>query len=88
MLLRCAGIISYNAPHTSKKWADVVLSFKDIVVVLEFKFSKTSSEVKDMKSLGAELLHDREYTMGYELKGRRIISVVLVADDECRKIIL
>ena len=87
MLLRGAGIISYSEPHTSKGRADVVLTFKDIVVVLEFKFAKTSSDVERLKVEGTSQLRDREYTKGYELEGRRIISAVLIADDERRKVI-
>ena len=87
MLLRGAGIISYSEPHTSKGRADVILIFKDIVVVLEFKFAKSSSDVARLKAEGVEQLQDREYTKGYELDGRRIISAVLVADDERRRVV-
>lgn len=88
MLLRGAGIISYSEPHTSKGRADVVLTFKDLIIVLEFKFAKTSAEVEIMKSIGAEQLQERGYAKGYYDNGRKVVSAVLVADDELRKVIL
>ena len=54
--------------------------------MLEFKFAKTSSEVEKIRAEGTAQLQDREYTKGYELEGRRIISAVLVADDELRHV--
>jgi hypothetical protein len=88
MLLRGAGIISYSEPHTSKGRADVVLTFKDLIVVLEFKFAKTSADVEDMKRIGAEQLQERGYTKGYDDNVRKVVSAVLVADDEQRKVFL
>ncbi len=82
MLLRGVGIITYAEIHIHKGCSDVLVLFKDLVVVLEFKFAKKSSEVNRLKAKGATQLQDREYTKGYELEGRRIISAVLVADDE------
>ena len=64
MLLRGAGIISYSEPHTSKGRADVVLKFQNLVVVLEFKFAKNSSEVEVKKREGWEQLQERGYTKG------------------------
>jgi hypothetical protein len=88
MLLRGAGIISYSEPHTSKGRADVVLTFKDLIVVLEFKFAKTSADVEDMKRIGAEQLQERGYTKGYDDNVRKVVSAVLVANDEQRKVFL
>ncbi|MBQ7193123.1 MAG: AAA family ATPase [Synergistaceae bacterium] len=88
MLLRGAGIISYSEPHTSKGRADVVINFQSIVVVLEFKFAKDSSEVEGKKLEGLEQLQDRGYADGYGAEGRKVVSAVFVADDEHRKVIL
>ena len=87
MLLRGAGIISYSEPHTSKGRADVVIQFKNLTVVLEFKLSKTSAGVEQMKRLGAQQIRERGYADGYSGDGREIITVVLVADAEKREVI-
>ena len=86
MLLRGVGIITYAEIHTHKGRSDVLILCKDLVVVLEFKFAAKSSDVEKMKAEGAAQLQDREYTKGYEVEGRRIISAVLVADDELRRV--
>ncbi len=87
MLLRGAGIISYSEPHTSKGRADVVIQFKNLTVVLEFKLSKTSAGVEQMKRLGAQQIRERGYADGYSGDGREIITAVLVADAEKREVI-
>lgn len=87
MLLRGVGIITYAEIHTHKGRSDLLILFKDLIIVLEFKFAKTSSDVERLKAEGTAQLRDREYTKGYELEGRRITSAVLVADDERRKVI-
>lgn len=86
MLLRGAGIISYSEPHTSKGRADVVIQFKNLTVVLEFKLSKTSAGVEQMKRLGAQQIKERGYADGYSGDGREIITAVLVADAEKREV--
>lgn len=87
MLLRGAGIISYSEPHTSKGRADVVLQFQNLVIVLEFKFAKDSSEIEVKKREGLEQLQERGYAKGYNAEGRKVISAVLVADDVNRQIV-
>ncbi len=73
MLLRGAGIIAYNEPHTSKGRADVVIHFendirnrKKLVIILEFKFAKKSSEVEKMKLKGEIQIRENEYGKNYE----------------------
>lgn len=68
--------------------SDVLILFEDLVVVLEFKYAGKSSEVGRLKAEGTVQLQDREYTKGYDADGRRIVSEVLVADDEQRQIVL
>ena len=60
----------------------MMLLFKNLIVMLEFKFAKKSSDVERLKAEDITQVQDREYTKGYELDGRRIISAVLVANDE------
>lgn len=86
MLLRGAGIIAYSEPHTSKGRADVVITFNNLVVVLEFKFAKNSADVEEMKRIGTEQILERGYAKGYDTEGRKITSAVFVADNENRKI--
>ncbi|MBR4195611.1 MAG: AAA family ATPase [Synergistaceae bacterium] len=85
MLLRGAGIISYSEPHTSKGRADVVIQFKNLTVVLEFKLSKTSAGVEEMKRVGAQQIVERGYAESYGGDGREIITAVLVTDAENRE---
>lgn len=86
MLLRGAGIVSYSEPHTSKGCADVVIQFKKLTVVLEFKISKTSAGVEEMKRIGAQQIQERGYAETYGGDGREIITAVLVADAEKREV--
>ena len=87
MLLRGAGIISYSEPHTSKGRADLVFQFQNLVIVLEFKFAKDSNEVEKKKSEGLEQLQDKSYAKNYSVDDRKVISAVLVANDENRVMI-
>ena len=64
------------------------MQFKDSVVVFDFKYAVKSSEVEAKKEEGVAQLQDREYTKGYDTEGRKVISAVLVADDEKRQVIL
>ena len=88
MLLRGAGIISYNEPHTSKGRADVVIQFENQTIVLEFKFAEKSSETKKKKQEGLSQMSGREYAAAYCAEGRKIIAAVLIADDETRSVTL
>ena len=88
MLLRGAGIISYGEPHTSKGRADVVIHFQNSVVVLEFKFAEHTTDVEEKKLEGLVQLQDRGYANGYDAEGRMVISAVLVADDEQRRVVV
>ncbi len=88
MLLRGAGIISYAEVHTFKGRADLVISFNNLLVVLEFKFASKTSEVDKMKAEGLNQIKDREYSKSYDTEGRKVVTAVLVADDQERKIIL
>ena len=88
MLLRGVGIITYAEIHTHMGRSDVLVQFKDSVVVFEFKYAAKSSEVEAKKAEGVAQLQGREYTKGYGADGHKVISAVLVADDEKRQVIL
>ena len=86
--MRGAGIISYSEPHTSKERADIVIQFNHLVVVLEFKFAAKTSDIERLKHKGTERLIERGYAEGYDGDGRKMISAVLVVDNENRKVII
>ena len=88
MLLRGAGITAYSEPHTSKGRADIVIQFKQQIVILEFKFAASTSEVERKKAEGRQQLQDREYAKTYDAEGRRVITAVIVADAETRQAVL
>lgn len=87
MLLRGAGIISYTEPHTSKGRADVIIQFNNLVAALEFKFAETSSQVQELKRIGAEQIIRHGYIDSYKWENRKVIYAVLVADSENRKVV-
>ena len=88
MLLRGAGFIPFAEVHTYKGRSDIVIQFDRRIVVLEFKFAKTSSEIEEKKSEGLKQIKDRGYGKSYDAEGRKIISAIIVVDDERRQAIL
>ena len=95
MLLRGAGIIAYSEPHTSNGRADLLIHFgsnvynkDELLVILEFKFAGKSSEVEEKRAEGKRQVQDRGYEKGYIDGKRKIVSAVLVADDEKRQVVL
>jgi len=87
MLLKGAGIVSYAEVHTFRGRSDLLIQFNNLVVVLEFKFAQKSSQVEDKMKEGILQVESREYAKSYASEGRRVITAVLVADDEKRKIV-
>ena len=88
MLLRGAGVIYFAEVHTFKGRSDVVIVFKNKVVVIEFKLAKNSSEVEKKRKEGEEQIKSRDYSSAYEETNKKVINLVLVADDEKRQIVL
>ena len=86
MLLRGAGVIAYAEVHTFKGRSDVVVQFERKVVILEFKFAKDHSDVDKKRIEGLEQMKDREYDKAYSVDGRKVISSVIVANDEARQV--
>ena len=87
MLLRGAGIIYFAEVHTFKGRSDVVIVFKNKVVVVEFKLAKNSSEVEKKRKEGEEQIKSRDYSSAYEGINRKNINLVLVADDQKRQLV-
>ena len=88
MLLRGAGVIYYAEVHTCKGRPDVVVEFKDKVTVIEFKLARDSSEVDLKRREGLGQIKSRDYVSAFEGSGRKVTSLVLVADDSKRQIAL
>ena len=88
MLLRGAGVIYFAEVHTFKGRSDVVIVFKNKVVVIEFKLAKNSSEVEKKRQEGEEQIKSRDYFSAYEGINKKVINLVLVADDEQRKLVM
>ena len=88
MLLRGAGVIYFAEVHTFKGRSDVVIVFKNKVVVVEFKLAKNSSEVEKKRKEGEEQIKSRDYSSAYKGNNLKVINIVLVADDERRQIVL
>ena len=88
MLLSGAKITYFSEVHTFKGRPDVVVVFKDkLVIVIEFKFALTSKDVDKKRQEGEEQIKSRDYASAYK-STKKIITAVFVADDEKRQIIL
>ena len=88
MLLSGAKITYFSEVHTFKGRPDVVVVFKDkLVIVIEFKFAPTSKDVDKKRQEGEEQIKSRDYASAYKAT-KKIITAVFVADDEKRQIIL
>ncbi|MBR0232917.1 MAG: AAA family ATPase [Synergistaceae bacterium] len=86
MLLRGAGFIPLAEVHTYKGRADVVVQFERQIIVLEFKFAETSSDIDKKKKEGIEQIKEKGYAESYDSEGRKVISAAVVADDGNRKV--
>ncbi len=85
MLLRGAGIIAYAEVQTFKGRADIVIQLEAQIIVLEFKFAEKSLVVAQKLLEGRKQIESREYAESYKLDNRKVISAVIVADDEKRQ---
>ena len=88
MLLRGAGITANGEAHTNKGRPDVVAQFPEQVVVLEFKYAKESSDIKDKRAEGEQQIIEKNYTKQYGAEGRAITTAVIVIDGENREAVL
>ena len=84
MLLSGAKITYFAEVHTFKGRSDVVVTFKDkLVVVIEFKFAPTSKDVDKKRQEGEEQIKSRDYASAYK-STKKVITAVFVADDDFR----
>ena len=88
MLLSGAKITYFAEVHTFKGRSDVVISFKDkLIIVIEFKFAKNSRGVFYQRKKGKEQIKSRDYASTYK-NTKKIITAVFIANDEKRQISL
>ena len=86
MLLNATGLTAYPEPHDFQGRSDIVIQFEDSIIIIEFKFAKTSADVEKMKKQGEEQV--AKYAETYTNSNKKIITAVFVADDENRQVIL
>ena len=84
MLLRGAGVIYYAEVHTYKGRSDVIINFKNKIVVVEFKYAKNSKVVASKRKQGKEQI--QKYLLAYAQMNKKVIGIVLVANGETRQI--
>ena len=84
MLLRSAGVIYYAEVHTYKGRSDVIINFKNKIVVVEFKYAKNSKVVASKRKQGKEQI--QKYLPAYAQMNKKVIGIVLVANGETRQI--
>ena len=87
MLLKGAGIVSYAEVHTFRGRCDLLIQFKNLIIVLEFKFSEKSSQAEKMLVEGIQQMNTRDYSKSYVSERHRVITRILVADDEKRQMV-
>ena len=85
MLLRGgAGVTSFQESYTSEGRSDLVIPFDDRIIIIEFKFAKSSKSVPKARTEGEEQV--RQYAKTYENENKKVITIVLVADNRKRKV--
>ncbi len=85
MLLNATGLIAYPEPHNFQGRSDVVIQFEDHIIIIEFKFAKTSAEVAKMRKQGEEQV--AKYAETYANSNKKVITAVFVANDKDRQIV-
>ena len=87
MLLRGgAGVTSFQESYRSEGRSDLIIPFDDKIIIIEFKFAKSSKGVPKAKEEGEEQV--KQYAKTYENEAKKIITVVLVADNRKRKVVI
>ena len=87
MLLRGgAGVTTFQESYSKDGRADLVIPFDEKIIIIEFKFANNSKEVDKKRAEGQEQV--KQYSESYKNEGKKIISVVLVADNEKRQVVV
>ena len=79
-----AGVNSFQESYTKNGRVDIVIPFDEKIIIIEFKFANTSKEVNKKRAEGEEQV--KRYAESYKNEGKKIITVVLVADNEKRQV--
>ena len=87
MLLRGgAGVTSFQESFSKDGRADLIIPFDDKIIIIEFKFANNSKEIDKKRAEGQEQV--QRYAESYKNEGKKIITVVLVADNEKRQVVV
>ena len=86
MLLNATGLTAYPEAHDFQGRSDVIIQFDDKIIIIEFKFAKTSAEVAKMQKQGEEQV--AKYSETYANSNKKIITAVFVANDKQKQIVM
>ncbi|MCR5220566.1 MAG: PD-(D/E)XK nuclease domain-containing protein, partial [bacterium] len=86
MLLRGAGISANGELHTCRGRSDLVVTFPERVVVLEFKLARRESEIEGLKAKELQQIEERGYAAPYDAEQRAVNAAVVVAEMEKRQV--
>ena len=81
-----AGVTSFQESYTKDGRVDIVIPFDDKIIIIEFKFVNDSKDVDKKRAEGQEQV--KRYVESYKNEGKKIITVVLVADNEKKQVVL
>lgn len=83
--LRGSGIEARGEVHGAVGRSDIEIVLRDLVVVIEFKYSKDGADIEKLTSDALAQIKEKGYTRRYEDSGRKIISGVIVVNDKERR---
>ena len=87
MLLRGgAGVTSFQESFSKDGRADLIIPFDDKIIIIEFKFANNSKEIDKKRAEGQDQV--QRYAESYKNESKKIITVVLVADNEKRQVVV
>ena len=81
-----AGVSSFQESYSKDGRSDLIIPFEDKIIIIEFKFANTSKEVDKKITEGQEQV--KRYVESYKNEGKKIITVVLVADNEKKQVVV
>ena len=88
MLLRGAGVTAHGEVHTHRGRSDVLASFPDRVVVLEFKLARSAGEVERLRAEGRRQIEEKGYAKPFDSEQRAVSTGVIVVDATRRQAVL
>ncbi len=87
MLLSGARITYFAEVHTFQGRSDVVIVFKNKIIVIEFKFAKNSKGISYQRKKGKEQIESRDYASTYKAT-KKVITAVFIANDDKKQVSL